>query len=98
MAKNDEMEEVLKRMNHQDKQLEQIVWLLRGNPSLEIEGVIPSVKRIESEVHDILEWRKGIIDNKWKLDLKYMGKWIVAMIGIAGTIFGLFESLKQVFS
>lgn len=66
--KEREMEEIRlmlteqKRVNeHQEKMLEQILWLLKGSESLGIEGVIPAQKRIEIILNEIVTWRQEII-------------------------------------
>ena len=105
----DEMKEILHRLDKQDDVQQQILWLLKGSDNLEIEGVIPAQKRMDkkidnmrtamsSEIEEINKWREDHISNKWKVDLRDVGKAFAWAIGVLGGIFGLFEILKTIFS
>lgn len=91
------MEELKVSMEKQGDRIDEILWLLKGNKDLEITGVIPSLKTLTIEVHEIAEWRRQTIENKWKLDLKFALKFLGIVISGAGGIFTCFEILKQVF-
>jgi hypothetical protein len=106
---DDEMKEILHRLDKQDDVQQQILWLLKGSDGLDIEGVIPTQKRMvkelntmkvamSAEIEEINKWREEHISNKWKVDMRDVGKAFAWAIGVLGGIFGLFEILKTILS
>lgn len=98
-----EMQEILSRMDIQDENIEHIKWLLKGSPALEIEGLIPSMKRVEKDVHEIKVWKNETLLMKGKIDLdKFFTraaatlKFIAWVVGIGGGGFGVFKFLESV--
>lgn len=47
---SDKMEEIEARLDAQDKLLHEILWCLKGNPTMNVEGVMPAQKRIEEKI------------------------------------------------
>lgn len=56
--------ELEQRLDKQDKLLDEILLCLKGNVTMNIEGVLPAQKRIEQkldrEIKAINEWRDGL--------------------------------------
>lgn len=99
-----EMEELFARLDHQDKTQEQILWLLKGNQELQIEGLIPAVKRVEADVQDMKAWRNELTLLKGKFDFKRLvaslvvaSKFAAWVVGIGGGVFTVFAFLKSIF-
>jgi hypothetical protein len=95
--KDKEMKEVLRRMDHQDKQLEQLIWSIKGNPSLGIEGVMPAVKKVEHDVKELKNWRNEQTITQGKIDLRQVVKWVGGISTIVGCVVGVFELFRYVF-
>ena len=98
------MKEILHRLDNQDKSLEQIKWLLKGSEALEIPGVIPSLKRLEADVHDIKQWRSEQTMLKGKIDVKtffqnlgFAAKPLGVIATIGGGSFGIFQLIRMLF-
>lgn len=98
------MTEVLNRLDHQDKTLEQMMILIKGSHNYNTEGLLPAVKRIEKDVHEIKEWKNQTIQMKGKIDMKafvtnlgFVGRGLIWFGGIGGGTYGIFELLKFVF-
>ncbi|HEY3403889.1 MAG TPA: hypothetical protein VGK59_10910 [Ohtaekwangia sp.] len=97
-------EAVLSRLDDQDKTLDQIMVLLKGSNDYGTEGLLPAVKRIEKDVHEIKEWRKETLQMKGKVDVKKMmttlgiiGRAAAWIGGVCGGTYGVFELLKLAF-
>lgn len=74
----------------QNKQLEQIIWLIKGNPELEIEGMMPASKRMELKLDEMESSLVSLMDWKKKIDLATSAKtWklILKVLLIIGTLF-----------
>jgi hypothetical protein len=100
----DEMKELNDRLDYQDKRQEQIIWLIQGNPELQIEGLIPVLKRVDKDVQDMKAWRDEEALLKGKFDVKkvftsfsVVWKFMVLISGIGGGSFGLFSLFKLIF-
>lgn len=80
IARLDEQDRTLEQQN---KQLEQVIYLLKGSDQLEIEGVMPTQKRILKELAALLAWKAQISlylnlllsKNTWKVLF-----WIAAIL------------------
>jgi hypothetical protein len=102
--KSDDMKEILERLEKLDDTQQQTLWLLKGNPDLRIEGVMPALVRIEKDVHNINEWKNEQTLLKGKVDLTriyqkagFLGKGLIWVSGIGSGTFTVFELLKRVF-
>lgn len=65
MAKQiDQMDEIESRLDEQDKLLHEILLCLKGNVTMNIEGVLPAQKRIEQkldkEIKSLNDWQVSI--------------------------------------
>jgi hypothetical protein len=97
------VDEVIRRLNEQDKileqqkdTLEQILWILKGSENLPIEGVLPQLKRMggelkvfEKDLREMKDWREDVLMGKGKLDLKEAAKWVATI----ATAFGLLTAV-----
>lgn len=71
---HESIEELKAILEKQDERMEHLIWQVVGNEKLGIEGLKPSMKRIEKDVHEMKMWRDGM----WKVDLKrFMTKEVV---------------------
>jgi hypothetical protein len=91
-----EMKEIFKRLDHQDKQLEQLIWSIKGNPTLGIEGVMPAVKKVEREVYDLKAWKFQEDSKRGKIDAKNIVKWVAGASTVIGCALGVIELFKYV--
>lgn len=99
---HESIEELKAILEKQDERMEHLIWQVVGNETLGIEGLKPSMKRIEKDVHEMKTWRDGM----WKLDFKrFLTKgmitsvtkvFIYSVVGGGGS-FGMFELLKLIF-
>jgi len=79
-----------------EQQVKEILWQIKGNSDLGIEGLRPQLSRIERDVSELKDWRT--IERERKASVKRTFSVIgVALAGI-GTIIAIFEGLKQIFS
>lgn len=79
-----------------EREVTEILWQIKGNDDLGIEGLRPQLKRIESDVRDLKHWRTIELDRKdnRKLIFKAFG----VAIGSVLTIIGIFAGLKEILS
>lgn len=99
---HESIEELKAILEHQNERMDHLIWQVVGNEKLGIEGLKPSMKRIEKDVHDMKKWRDGM----WKVDLKkFLTKevintatrfFIYGIFGGGGAI-GMVELLKLIF-
>jgi hypothetical protein len=85
-----QMDELESRLDQQDKILNEILLCLKGNASMNIEGVLPAQKRIEEklfhEIKVLSEWQMEIqkyfdvISSKWFLRLVFYFFMLVILI------------------
>lgn len=79
-----------------EREVTEILWQIKGNDDLGIEGLRPQLKRIESDVKDLKHWRS------MELDRKDNRKRIFQAFGVAIasvlTIISIFAGIKQVLS
>jgi len=79
-----------------EQQVKEILWQIKGNSDLGIEGLRPQLSRIERDVSELKDWRT--IERERKASLKRTFSAIGIAIGGIGTIIAIFEGLKQIFS
>jgi len=95
------------QMNHQGKQIQQLIWQVVGSPSNGIEGMKPTVAKMANDVHELKKWRNEM----WKIDLAkvftketittgtkiFLYSILAAVVGGGGT-FAINEFLKALVS
>lgn len=100
--RDDETASLHLKIEKQDEALKEILWLLKGNKDLEIEGVIPAQKRIEikinsmsEDVHALQSWRnnRGVMHLTWP-DL---ARYFMYILGTIGTVAGIFVAYHEIF-
>lgn len=87
------------KLDRMEKMQEQTLWLLKGSDALEIEGVIPSLKRIDKDLKELNDWRKDTENKKsWRTEQrKNILKAIGWFSGIAASVFAVFEVLRNIY-
>lgn len=97
-----DMKEVISRLDHQDKALDQIMILIKGSNAYNTEGLMPALKRIENDVQEIKKWKDHTINMQGKIDINKfftklgtIGRGLVWVGGIGGGTYGIFEILKR---
>lgn len=94
-----QLSEVNQRLGRMEEMQQQTLWLIKGSEQLEIEGVIPSLKRIDNDMQRLNKWKDDQENkNKWRKEarsniLKVIG-WVA---GTIGTLFGIVEAYRSVF-
>lgn len=84
-----EMETINHTLKQQDSHLKEIIWCLKGSAAMEIEGLIPAVKRMERDIRDIKDWRVEKNTLKNKIDLVTVAQVIGWVVAVTGGIFGI---------
>lgn len=88
-----EMDSINHTLKQQDKHLQEIIWCLKGSASLQMEGLIPSVKRMQGDIEEIKAWKTKRNTLKNKVDLISIGKVIGWLVAVTGGIFGILAFL-----
>lgn len=92
-----EVEEIMHKLNQQDRILEDISKLLKGSVSLNLQGIIPmindmkqSMVQVVSDVADLQRWKKQEQESKGTFTIRtsVMITRILAVIGAVGIIVG----------
>lgn len=105
----DFQKEIRESFKRQDLAIEHLTWQVTGHESLGIEGLKPSMKRMEGDVKkiqtelgNINAWKNGM----WKIDLKKLVtakamlrtvKSIAWMVGMGGGSFGALKLFEFIF-
>lgn len=72
----EEMRQFKQQLDNQDRKLEEILLCLKGNSTMNIEGVLPAQKRLESKMDSSVKDVKAYVDTqlgelvKWKADIQ----------------------------
>lgn len=98
----DDIKHIKNLLEFQGKQLEQLIWQVKGNEGLQIKGIVPTLEEVSTKVNDINVWREGM----WKIDLKKLMtaksilgtlRFIAVIVGVGGGSFGVHQLFKLLF-
>jgi hypothetical protein len=64
----------------QNKQLNEILFCLKGSDSLNIEGVIPMQKRMEKEINELLGWKREVNVYLGIITSRKLWQWIMRIV------------------
>ncbi len=101
-----EMDTIKNHLDRQDKTLNEILIVLRGSVSLGVEGMLNNMRELErsntqivSDIAHLQRWKKMVQENQGKVTVSWReaAKTLFSVIGIAGTIVGMFLAIKQIF-
>jgi hypothetical protein len=101
-----EMDTVKEHLNRQDKTLNEILIVMKGSVALGVDGVVYKLKEMEksqqqiiSDIAHLQRWKKSVQESKGKFTVSWVdvAKTIFSIIGVSGTIVGLFLAIKQLF-
>lgn len=89
----------------QNRQLNEILFCIKGSAAMNIEGVIPMQKRMEKELHELISWKKEVSLYLGIITSKKLWRWVVRIIVFIAVgfliakygfekVWGIFKQLK----
>jgi hypothetical protein len=89
------------KMEFHAKQMEYLIWHVKGNEEMKIKGIGPALDDLQTEMHAFKLWKESL----WKIDLKNLvtrqtintlTKIFIYALGIGSGSFGVFELLHTI--
>lgn len=90
-----EIEEIRQRLSQQDNLLKEILLAVKGSVSMGIEGLLPTVIKLEESMNQMVKdvahlqrWKQKVIENKGKFTISFsvLLTRFLTIIGGLGTI------------
>lgn len=103
---DNEISLIREHLDRQDKTMNEILTVIRGSVAMGVDGIIAKQKEAEeaiekliSDVAHLHRWKKIMQENKGKFTVSVADvlKTVFSIIGLSGTLIGLFLGLKELF-